>query len=242
MSRKDGEQNMRSVKRITPGHVGRAVRGRTVPRTAGQLGECGPNSQIGETTVSVGVGNQPFTVSGGKFYLTGPYNGTGPCAVGKRVVRRSGSTFVVPAKAGPFDLSEYSEQPRPACDCVLVRGKIEVNPKPRRSRSSHEPAGAPDAIPTSIEGIPLEIQHINATTTRGNFQFNPTNCDKMEADGKIHSSEGGVDTLDVPFQVTNCADLKFEPKFAVSTQGKTSKANGAGLTLKVICPSAPGKH
>ena len=86
------------------------------------------------------------------------------------------------------------------------------------------PPGTPDSIPTSIEGIPLEIQHINATTTRGNFQFNPTNCSKMALAGTVQLSEGGTDTITTPFQVTNCAALKFEPKFSVSTSGKTSQS------------------
>jgi len=42
-----------------------------------------------------------------------------------------------------------------------------------------------------------------------------------------------------PFQATNCASLKFEPKLSVSTQGTTSKADGASLTYKVSYPSAP---
>ena len=46
--------------------------------------------------------------------------------------------------------------------------------------------------------------------------------------------------VEVPFQVTNCAVLKFNPKFTVSTSGKTSRAKGASLTLKVTRPSGPG--
>ena len=149
-----------------------------------------------------------------------------------------GITFVVPAKAGPFDLANTKNN-HPACDCVLVRGKIEVNPITAALTVTSDPPGTPDAIPTSIEGIPLEIQHVNAITTRSDFQFNPTNCDKMEVTGTIHSSEGGTDTIGVPFQVTNCAALKFTPKFSVSTSGKTSKEGGASLTVKVTEPSEP---
>jgi hypothetical protein len=61
----------------------------------------------------------------------------------------------------------------------------------------------------------------------------------MEVTGTIHSSEGGADTIGVPFQVTNCAALKFTPKFTVSTSGKTSKANGADLVTKVTEPNEP---
>ena len=172
-------------------------------------------------------------MTGGKFYLTGPYNGLGACATGTSGCAPFGITFTVPAKAGPFDLA-HTKSFSPACDCVLVRGKIEVNPLTAAITITSNPPGTPDAIPTSIEGIPLEIQHINATTTRGDFQFNPTNCDKMEVTGTIHSSEGGTDTIGVPFQVTNCQALKFEPKLVVSTQAKTSR-----LTAPACRSSSP---
>jgi hypothetical protein len=238
--RSDGEQNLQSVEaQLPPGLSGVLSNVELCPEPQANLGECGANSLIGETTVSVGVGGQPFTVSGGKFYLTGPYNGSGGCTVGTPGCAPFGITFEVPAKAGPFDLERNlantaGEDP---CDCVLVRAKIEINPITAAIAITSNPPGTPDAIPTSIEGIPLEIQHINATTTRGDFQFNPTNCSKMEVTGTIHSSEGGIDKIGVPFQVTNCAALKFTPKFVVSTNAKTSKAYGASLTTKVAEPA-----
>ncbi len=239
MTRKNGEQNLQSVEAyLPPGLSGILSNIELCGEPQANLGECPPNSLIGETTISVGVGNQPYTVSGGKFYLTGPYNGTGPCTVGQPGCAPFGITFEVPAKAGPFDLAKTKNN-HPACDCVLVRGKIEVNPITAAITITSNPPGSTDAIPTSIEGIPLEIQHVNAITTRGDFQFNPTNCNKMQVTGTIHSSEGSTDTIDVPFQVTNCAVLKFAPKLAVSASGKTSRANGASLNVKLMYPKAP---
>ncbi len=242
MTRKDGEQNLQSVEaHLPPGLSGILSNIELCPEPQANLGECPPNSLIGETTISVGVGSQPFTVSGGKFYLTGPYNGSGACTVGQSGCAPFGITFEVPAKAGPFDLKRNTANPagEDPCDCVIVRGKIEVNPITAAITITSNPPGTPDAIPTSIEGIPLEIQHVNAITTRGDFQFNPTNCNKMQVTGTIHSSEGSTDTIGVPFQVTNCAVLKFQPKLAVSTSGKTSRANGASLNVKLTYPKAP---
>jgi hypothetical protein len=237
MSRLSGEQNLQSLEvHLPPGLSGILTGVELCPEPQANLGECGPNSLIGETTVAVGVGGEPYTVSGGKFYLTGPYNGTGGCTVGQPGCAPFGITFEVPAKAGPLDLAKTKAN-HPPCDCVLVRGKIEINPNTAAITITSNPPGTPDAIPTSLEGIPLEIQHVNAITTRNDFQFNPTNCSKMEVTGTIHSSEGGTDTIAVPFQVTNCAALKFEPKFAVSTNAKTSKAYGAALTAKVTEPA-----
>jgi hypothetical protein len=242
MTRKDGEQNLQSVEaHLPPGLSGILSNVELCPEPNANLGECPPNSLIGETTISVGVGGDPFTVGGGKFYLTGPYNGSGGCTVGSPGCAPFGITFEVPAKAGPFDLKRNTANPagEDPCDCVIVRGKIEVNPITAAITIKSDPPGSPYAIPTSIEGIPLEIQHINATTTRGNFQFNPTNCNKMEVTGTIHSSENTTSTVGVPFQVTNCAALKFAPKFSVSASGKTSKANGASLKVKLTYPQAP---
>jgi hypothetical protein len=241
MTRKDGEQNLQSVEaHLPPGLSGILSNIELCGEPQANLGECGPNSLIGETTISVGVGGDPFTVGGGKFYLTGPYNGTGSCTVGSAGCAPFGITFEVPAKAGPFDLKRNTANPagEDPCDCVIVRGKIEVNPITAAITITSDPPGSPYAIPTSIEGIPLEIQHINATTTRGDFQFNPTNCEKMAVTGTIHSSEGTTQAVSVPFQVTNCAALKFAPKFNVTTSGKTSKANGANLTVKLTYPKA----
>jgi hypothetical protein len=239
MNRADGEQNLQSVEaHLPPGLSGILSNVELCPEPQANLGECGPNSLIGETTVSVGVGGDPYTVNGGKFYLTGPYNGSGACTVGQAGCAPFGIAFDVPAKAGPFDLA-HTKSFSPACDCILVRGKIEINPITAAITVTSNPPGTPDSVPTSIEGIPLEIQKINATTTRSNFQFNPTNCSKMEVSGTIHSSEGGTDSIGVPFQVTNCPSLKFTPKFSVSTSGKTSKANGASLTAKLAEPSEP---
>jgi hypothetical protein len=241
MTRLPGEQNLQSLEvHLPPGLSGDLTGVEQCPEPQANLGECGPNSLIGETTVSVGVGGEPFTVTGGKFFLTGPYNGTSGCTVAPTNPSCApfGITFEVPAKAGPFDFAKTARN-HPACDCVLVRGKIEINPETAAITVTSNPPGTPDAIPTSLEGIPLEIQHVNAITTRTGFQFNPTNCDKMAVTGTIHSSEGGTDTIGVPFQVTNCAALKFEPKVAISTSGKTSKADGASLTYELTYPNVP---
>jgi hypothetical protein len=238
-TRSDGEQNMQSVQaKLPPGLSGLLPGVELCPEPQANQGACGPNSLIGETTVSVGVGGQPFNVKGGKFYLTGPYNGTGACTVGQPGCAPFGLTFEVPAKAGPLDLANTKNN-HPACDCVLVRGKIEVNPETTALTITSNPPGTPDSIPTSIEGIPLQIQHINATTTRTSFQFNPTNCNKMEVTGTINTSEGSTRTIGVPFQVTNCGALKFQPTFAVSTSGKTSRTDGASLNVKLSYPNTP---
>jgi hypothetical protein len=239
MIRHDGEQNTQSVQAtLPPGLSGMLSNIALCPEPQANEGTCPSSSEIGETTVSVGVGSHPFVVTGGRDYLTVPYNGSGGCTMGTPGCAPFGLTFEVPAKAGPFDLEKTAKH-HPACDCVVVRGKVEINPITSALTITSDPPGSPHAIPTMLEGIPLEIQQINATTTRSNFQFNPTNCAKMALVGHLFSNEGAQDTIELPYQVTNCAALKFEPKFSVSTSGKTSKANGASLTAKVTYPKVP---
>ncbi len=105
--------------------------------------------------MSVGVGGEPFTVTGGKSYITGPYNGSGRCTVGEANCAPFGISFVVPAKAGPFDLHTRNTARPP-----VVRAKIEVDPTTAAITITTDPPGA-HAIPTIIEGFPLEIQHVN---------------------------------------------------------------------------------
>jgi hypothetical protein len=216
MSREDGNQNLDAIQlKMPPGLLGTLSNVKLCGEAEGNAGTCGPESLIGETTVSVGLGGNPYTVTGGKVYITGPYKGA-----------PYGLSIVNPAKAGPFNLGQ-----------VVVRAKIEVNPTNAALTITSDPTG-PYAIPQLIDGIPLQIKHVNVSINRSDFTFNPTNCAPQEIGGSLTSSQGSVSSLHVPFQVTNCAVLKFKPIFTVSTNGKTSRANGASLNVKLTYPKA----
>ncbi len=227
MSREDGQQRLQAIELHIPEGLSGLLSGvELCPEPQADQGTCGPNSLIGETTVGVGVGGDPFTVRGGKVYITGPYDGA-----------PFGLSIVNPAKAGPFDL-EHTQANDPACDCLVVRAKIEVNPATAALTVTSDNAG-PYKIPTAIEGIPLEIKHVNVTINRPGFIFNPTDCNKTEIGGSLSSAEGASQALSVPFQATNCATLGFAPKFAVSTSGKVSRLDGTSLDVKLTYPSTP---
>ena len=74
----------------------------------------------------------------------------------------------------------------------------------------------PYKIPQIIEGIPLQIKHVNVTIDRPDFTFNPTNCEPMAITGSLTgrasltSNEESTRGLSVPFQVTNCATLQLQ--------------------------------
>jgi hypothetical protein len=222
MSRADGQQNLQGIQlHMPPGLSGLLSGVKLCGEAEANAGTCGPESLIGETTVSVGLGGNPFSVKGGRVYITGPHDGA-----------PFGLSIVNPAKAGPFDLEKET-----ACDCVVVRAKIEVDPHTAALTITTDNTG-PYKIPTILQGIPLQIQHVNVLITRPGFTFNPTNCAKMAITGSLSSTEGASSALSVPFQVTNCATLGFKPGFRVSTAGKTSRANGASLAVKLTYPKA----
>ncbi len=217
MSREDGSQNLQSIQlHMPPGLLGTLSSVKLCGEPQADQGTCGPESLIGETTVSVGLGGNPYTVTGGKVYITGPYQGA-----------PYGLSIVNPAKAGPFNLGQ-----------VIVRAKIEVNPSTAALTITTDPSG-PYAIPHILDGIPLQIKHVNVSINRSDFTFNPTNCDKLAITGTLGSSEGSTSALSVPLQVTNCAVLAFKPKLTATSSGKTSRLDGASLGVKLAYPAGP---
>jgi hypothetical protein len=151
-------------------------------------------------------------------FITGPYEGA-----------PFGLSIVNPAKAGPFNLGN-----------VVVRAKIEVNPITSALTVTTDQSG-PYAIPQIIDGIPLQIKHVNVLIGRSKFVFNPSNCTPTSINALLTSSEGSTASLSTPFQVTNCATLLFKPKFSVSTSGRTSRTNGTSLHVKLSYPIAEGQ-
>jgi hypothetical protein len=217
MSREDGEQGLQGISlKMPPGMSGTLSTVKLCGEEQANAGTCGPETEIGETIVSVGVGGDPFTVKGGKVYITGPYKGA-----------PFGLSIVNPAKAGPFDLGK-----------VVVRAKIEVNPETAALTITTDNEG-PYKIPTIIDGIPLQIKHVNVNVNRPGFTFNATNCSPLAITGSIVSTEGSSSALSVPYQVTNCAVLAFKPKLVASTSGKSSRLDGTSLNVKLSYPAGP---
>jgi hypothetical protein len=216
MSRADGDQQLGGVTIKTPtGLLGVLSSVALCAEPQAAQGTCGSASQIGELVAAAGAGPNPFYVTGGKVYITGPYEGA-----------PFGLSVVVPAKAGPFDLGT-----------VVVRGTIRVDPHTAALTVSTDP------LPTILQGIPLDLRVINVTIDRPGFMFNPTNCNPLSISGTLTGGAGLTEPVGLPFQVTNCAILGFKPSFKVSTNGKTSRKNGASLDALLTYPKgALGKQ
>ena len=143
IGRADGQQALQGVSVTYPPGVSAVLAGvAECGEAQANAGTCGSESEIGESTASAGVGNDPYTVTGGKVYLTGPYDGA-----------PFGLSIVTPAVAGPFNLGN-----------VIVRGKIEINPT-----TAAVTVTTTGEIPRMLRGLALKIKDVNVLVNRPNF-------------------------------------------------------------------------
>jgi hypothetical protein len=178
------------------------------PRAAS--GDCGPDSEIGHSSSSAGLGPDPYTLPG-TVYLTGPYAGA-----------PFGLTIVTPANAGPFHLGN-----------VVVRSTINVDPSTAAVTIT---SGVPTMVSTAQHpgtGIPVQLKQTTVTVDRPGFEFNPTSCNPMAITGTLTGTQGAALSVSSPFQTGGCAALPFHPTLTASAGGHASKANGTSFTVKV---------
>jgi hypothetical protein len=181
---------------------------------------CPVASQVGHTLVGAGVGSV-LSYAPGKIYLAGPYNGA-PFSI----------AAITSAKVGPFDLGT-----------VVVRQALKIDPN---TAIVTVDASASDPIPHIIKGIVVHVRDIRVYIDRPSFTLNPTNGGRMTFSATVDGSGGDLSnpaeqvpvTVEDPFQAAECQALKFKPAFRVSTSGKTSRANGASLTVRLSYPKA----
>jgi len=174
---------------------------------------CPASSEVGHTLVGTGVGAVLAYVPG-KLYLGGPFHGA-PFSL----------VSVTSAVVGPFDLGTVVLRFGLNIDATTAR--VNVDP------TSSEP------IPTILDGIVTHVRDIRVYVDRHNFTLNPTSCNPLSIASTLNSDRGASSTVTSPFQASNCQALAFKPGFKVSTSGKTSRKNGASLTVKLTYPNTP---
>jgi hypothetical protein len=212
-SRGDGEQNLGGVTVTTPPGLLGKIAG--IPRcreAEANAGSCGAESQIGTTTATAGPGSDPYTITGGRVYLTGPYKG-----------KPFGFSVVAPAIAGPFNLGD-----------VVVRASIAVNPATSALTITSDP------LPQIRDGVPFRLRTVTVEVNRPGFMFNATNCSEqaisatLTGEHPIGSSEAAKSSaLSSAYAASGCANLPFKPKLTASAAGKASKADGASLDVNI---------
>jgi hypothetical protein len=196
----------------------------TEPQAA--AGTCSSASQIGHATVASGPGPYPLVIPQpgepeSPIYLTGPYGGA-----------PFGLSIVTHVLAGPFNLGT-----------IVTRARIEIDPHTAQITVTTDP------LPQVVAGVPTDLRLINSVIDRAGFMFNPTNCTSQEFSGTAYGtpppSEGGPHAqaaISSHFGVGSCRELGFSPDFKASTSGRTSKAKGASLDVKVLYPNTSPGH
>ncbi|HTZ63276.1 MAG TPA: hypothetical protein VMB51_04165 [Solirubrobacteraceae bacterium] len=217
LTRPDGQQALTGLTvNLPPGNAAILKALAPCPEPQASQGACGPESEIGQATAYAGLGPDPYQQTG-RVYLTGPYQGA-----------PFGLSIVTPAVAGPFNLGT-----------VVVRSKIEVNP---HTAAVTITSGLPtfvQGVGMAPSGIPLQLKRIDVQIDRPDFEYNPTNCNPAQIESTLTGSEGASSNSTVHYQVAGCQHLPFKPGVTATTQGHTSKADGASLALKFT--SHPGE-
>lgn len=223
LTRNDGEQDIAGIQVHTPpGLLGMLANVPLCPEgqanDPARYGEC-EASKIGTTTVASGAGAHPFEING-NVYLTGPYRGA-----------PFGLSIVTHAVAGPFNLG-----------LVVVRARIDVDPETSELTVTTDETG-PYKVPQIIFGVPLRLKRITVNIDRPSFMFNPTDCRALRVTANVSGSLNTVAQVSSPFAVGGCKGLSFNPTFKVSASGRTSRADGTSLDVKLSYPpDAPGSE
>ncbi len=182
---------------------------------------CPAASEVGRSITEAGVG-AVLAQTPGKIYLAGPYHGA-PLSL----------VSVTSAKVGPFDLGT-----------VVIRFALDINPSSAQVEVS---AAQSDPIPHIIDGIVVHVRNVRVYIDRPGFTLNPTSCERMSIQeaitgaGQDPTNPADQDTVDAsaPFQAADCSSLQFAPKFSASASAKTSRLEGANLSVKLSFPDTP---
>lgn len=175
-----------------------------------QAPSCPDASLIGHSLVGTGVGSVLDYVPG-KLYLAGPFRGE-PLSV----------VSITSAVVGPFDLGT-----------VVVQFGLHIDPT--TAQVSIEPSGS-EPIPTILDGIVTHVRDIKVSIDRPDFTINPTGCEARPIASTLTSSLGHSASTSAPLHAEACNELAFKPTFKSSTHGRTSRRNGASLSVALTMP------
>jgi hypothetical protein len=214
LSRGDGDQELKALTvRMPQGLLGKIASTTLCGAAAAKAGTCGEASRVGSVTVGAGAGSNPFFITAGRAYITGPYKGA-----------PFGLSIVVPAKAGPFDLGN-----------VVVRSAIFVDKHTAALKVVSDP------LPTILQGIPLDVREVRVSVDKPGFIRNPTSCASKHVGGTITSTQGRTANVSTHFEVASCASLKLAPKLSLKVGGKGHTGHGASTPLTTTLTQTPGQ-
>lgn len=165
---------------------------------------CPASSRIGTVHAAAGAGPSPYWAPG-TAYLAGPYKGA-PVSI----------AILTPAVAGPFDLG-----------VVSIRSAVRIDP------TTAEITAVSDPIPTSLEGIPLDVRRAIVRLDKPDFTLNGTSCNPFAVTGTLVSTLGRSADLNNRFQLGECRRLGFKPRVALQLFGGVKRGKYQGLKAVV---------
>ena len=188
-SRKDGEQDLKSLQLILPpGAAGSLAAAPSCPLAQAQAGSCPDSTRIGTIRNTVGSGNALLTVPG-ELYLA---DAMAPGDAASIAVR-------VPAKVGPIDLGQ-----------VVLMNRVQLR------ESDNALVVTSTDIPAMLEGVPLPIRRVEILVDRPGFFLNPTGCEPRTLTANFNGHEGASSTSQMQLDATNCAALPFGPEITLT--------------------------
>jgi hypothetical protein len=211
LSRGDDDQQLHALTVNMPsGLLGKIASVTLCGEADAAHGTCPSASKVGDVTVGAGAGTNPFYITNGRAYVSGPYKGA-----------PFGLSIVVPAVAGPFDLGN-----------VVVRSALFVDKHDATLRVVSDP------LPTILQGIPLDVRDVRVSIDKPDFIVNPTSCERKTIGGTIESTEGAQAKVSSPFQVGECANLKFAPRMVLTVGGRghTARDRPTPLSTRITMP------
>lgn len=223
ITRPPGQQPLGRITIHTPPGIGARIS--SVARCgepAADEGACPAASLIGSASALVGPGSAPLPIQDGRVYLTGPYEGA-----------PFGLSIVIPSNIGPFHLSGQDGEGGPGHGNVVVRASVALDPRTAALTI------ATKALPSALDGIPLEVDELVVDLDREDFVFNPTSCGPMSVSGTIADAGGDSVARSYPFQASGCAQLPFAPKLTVTTHAGHTRKLGAYFGVQVT--TRPGE-
>jgi hypothetical protein len=214
VTREDTDQELGSIAVDMPaGLTGRIANAVLCPDSAAAAGTCQDVSRVGSVTVGAGAGSDPFWITSGGAYITGPYKGAA-----------FGLSIVVPAVAGPFNLGD-----------VVVRSALFVD------RHTTALNVVSDPLPTVLQGIRLDVRDVRVEVDRPHFIVNPTSCALKQVAGTIASVAGAVAHRSWRFQMSGCNSLPFAPRMSLTVGGRGHTRSGGSTPLTTTLTQTPGQ-
>ncbi len=211
LTRQDEDQDLSGLTVHMPsGLTGKVASAVLCSNADAANGTCPDGTKIGDVTVGAGAGPNPFYITNGRAYITGPYKGA-----------PFGLSIVVPAVAGPFNLGN-----------VNVRSALFVDKHDATLRVVTDP------LPTILQGIPLDVRDIRVNIDKPNFIVNSTSCAVKSVTGVVASTAGATANVSDRYQAAECASLGFKPKMVLAVGGKGHLHRGAPtpFTTRVTMP------